>query len=87
MKCDADLELLGVFFKKKTEDMICAVLKQALRTNSVKYSIYEAATENLQHIITDCTHITRKDGGTMSNLQPRIYWEQNSKYAIEWTEN
>lgn len=83
------------FLKKETEGMICAAQEQALRTNSVKFSIdktvdspicrkCKSATESVQHIISGCTPLTQTEYKLRHDrVACRLHWEVCREYGLE----
>ncbi|XP_068708265.1 uncharacterized protein [Montipora foliosa] len=86
------------FLKKETECFILAAQKQALRTNSIKYSIdktsetplsrlYGDATEIIRHIVSGCKKLApREYRKRHDKVALRVHWEMCRKYGIECTD-
>ena len=83
------------YLKKETEGMICAAQEQALRTNSIKYSIDKTvdsplcrkcklSTESVQHIISGCTPLTQSEYKTRHDkVASRLHWEVCKEHGLE----
>ena len=85
------------FLKKETEGLILAAQEQALRTNSITYSIdktsetplcilYGDATETVRHIVSGCTKLAQREyiyRKRHDKVALRVHWEMCRKYGIE----
>ena len=82
------------FLKKETEGLILASQEQALRTNSIKYSIdktsetplcrlYGDATKRVRHIVCGCKKLAHREYGKRHDeVALRVHWEM-CRYGIE----
>ena len=83
------------YLKRETEGMICAAQEQAMRTNSIKYSIdktidsplcrkCKSAPESVQHIINGCTPLAQTEYKTRHDrVACRLHWEVCKKQGLE----
>ena len=80
------------FLKKEKEGLILAAQEQALRTNSIKYSIHKTSetplcrlcgetTETVRHIVI----LKREYRKRHDKVALRVHWEMCRKYGIECT--
>ena len=91
---------LNGFLKKDTADFILVVLaaqEQALRTNSIKYSIDKTsetplcrlcgdATETVRHIVSGCKKLAQREYRKRHDKVLQVHWEMCGKYGIECTD-
>ena len=85
------------FLKKETEGLILAAQEQALRTNSIKYSIDKTSetplcrlcgetTETVRHIVSGCKKLVQREYRKRHDkVALRVHWEMCRKYGIECT--
>ena len=78
--------------------MILAAQEQALRTNSIKYSIDKTsetplcrlcgdATETVRHIVSGCKKLAQREYRKRHDkVALRVHWEMCRKYRIECTD-
>ena len=85
------------FLKKETEGLILAAQEQALRTNSIKYSIDKTSetplcrlcgetTETVRHIVSGYKKLAQREYRKRNyKVALGVHWEMYRKYGIECT--
>ena len=83
------------FLRKETEGLILATQEQALRTNSVKHSIYMSSetplcrlcgesTEIVWHIVSGCRKLAQKEYRKRhAKVALQAHWAQCRKYGLK----
>ena len=69
--------------KRETESLLCATQEQAIRTNSVKYSI-DKTSESITHIINACPNLAKKQYRKRhETVAKKTHWLICKKFHLE----